>query len=247
MDNGACEQCPLGSVSLAGSVSAADCFDCMQYGADPIHFAYPDCLLPNDPVKGAPSGKSWRLLTNSDLTDVYWVWSVRRIQFFETSDCSGIPLDTSDAAQAFDSGNAGDFYGPYRAFQDNALSWGGRRDAYRVFFVGYTFPIDRTVRCMNLDQSGAQLTKKIFIQVYDEDHADWTNVWIQDNLSGGLSTIRFENDPSESPTPSPTSLEQEPDSGGDGGNDEEGSCGIFAFIVQLFLGWLLGIFGVKFC
>lgn len=202
LSDGLCEDCPTGFVSMAGSSGINDCFPCTQYGAQPIHPTASKCVLPSSPARGNPSGQSWRFLTYSDLLSTSWIWDVTFIEFYQSPDCSGEALDTSDAANAaIDSGNAGDFWRPQKAFQDSG-TWGGRSDENDVFYIGYHFPSDQTIRCAVLRQASKQ-ARKVFVQVFDEETNNWTTAWIQDNLVVGTNIMLFENGPAAAPSAAP--------------------------------------------
>ena len=161
--NGLCSECPQGTIDPPG------------YSADE------GCL---------PYQSAWRLLSYENLLES-WFWDVNTIDFYEDDDCTPAnKIDTSNAV-IFTSGYAlqgqSSVYEPGNAFDDSQSSvWGGRSNLNGDFWIGLLFPQDIEVRCIIIDQRGAN---QFNVQYRSPNSDAWENRFSARGLESGMSQI----------------------------------------------------------
>jgi hypothetical protein len=110
-----------------------------------------ECVLSTDFHPSIATATGWRLWTTRDFTLRGWTWDVKIIRFYASADCSAeSEVDTSPGT-AIDSGNAGNGWGPFNAF--DSWTWGGRSDDQGIFWIGMDFAdANVSVRCVVFGQ-----------------------------------------------------------------------------------------------
>ncbi|CAB9508519.1 expressed unknown protein [Seminavis robusta] len=103
--------------------------------------------------------KKWRLYTHGNYPKTQqanngWQWDLDSIFFYTSSDCTGTALNTTDGTTITDSGNAGEFWGPEKAFGQTGGKWGGRWDnnVDKNLWIAIEFPTAVNVGCIQFDQ-----------------------------------------------------------------------------------------------
>merc|ERR1711865_230332 len=164
------------------------------------------------PTTDKVSSKRWRLWTHKDLTTSVWVWDVKLITFFKSSDCSEDSAIPNNGTP-IDSANAGASFVPDFAFKSNHF-WGGRY-VNDYFYVGMSFSDSKKIQCIQMINGGLHNVRELTVQAFDEADSAWKDVYIAKNLSQaafGVNRMQLYSSPvvptpspSSSPTSSPTS------------------------------------------
>jgi hypothetical protein len=200
--SGVCKFCPVGSVSVAGSVGLESCVSCLDDGLEPLGVISKDCKVSKiaDPTQN--TGSLWRILAPMAHTVTGWSLDVEELEFYSADDCRSTSRISTTGGIPFDSGNAGNGWGPEKAF-NASWSWGGRRDSRDLFYLGIDFKREVSVSCIIYKQSSV-MVKELRIQAKSPGQA-WKNVWIQRSFQS-TTVIPFVFSPTKAPTAYPTVL-----------------------------------------
>jgi hypothetical protein len=198
--SGVCIFCPVGSVSVAGSVGLENCVPCLDDGLEPVGAISKDCKVSKfaDPTQN--TGSLWRILAPMAHTVAGWYMNVDELEFYSADDCSFTSRISTTGGIPFDSGNAGSGWGPEKAF-NASWSWGGRRDSRDLFYLGIDFRREVSVSCIVYKQPRV-LVKELRIQAKSPG-LPWKNVWIQRSFQN-TTVIPFVLSPTKAPTAFPT-------------------------------------------
>merc|ERR1712086_516813 len=154
------------------------------------------------PTTKGVSSKIWRLWTHKDLTTSGWVWDVKLITFFKSSDCSEDSAIPNNGTP-IDSAHAGPSFVPDFAFKLNHF-WGGRSEN-DYFYVGMSFSDSKKIQCIQMINGGLHNVRELTVQAFDEADSAWKDVYIAKNLSQaafGVNIMQLYSPPVV-PTPSP--------------------------------------------
>ena len=160
MSGDTCTKCPANSISPKGSTSESDCVKCL-WGYELSHEMDTECAL-SESYEEIVSSKGWRIWATNFHTQLWWNWEVDEIELYSNIDCTN--LIPNDSGTVIDSGNAGSYWAPEKAFGQSGI-WGGRRDSNDLFYIGKMFDSDVELRCVKiLNRSAGAAVNEIRVQ-----------------------------------------------------------------------------------
>jgi len=162
-----------------------------------LEFYISNCFV-SETFKEISESTKWRIWAPEHHTLKGWVWDVKDLEFYSDLDCTDTKFNDGTP---IDSGNAGQYWGPERALDDDdGSAWGGRKDQFGLFWIGMDFNTLRGVRCVSFLDSPDKGVKELRVQAWESSTSTWHNVKIvKDHQSGVRTNISLEYTPTPPP------------------------------------------------